>query len=230
MPPPSRLVVLLCAAALLPGCAARPLTPAERAFAATVTGAAVDLDRVRLVRGSAVALIPTTVRPRPRRTCRARLTPPREAPVPGFYPAFALGDRVHLARPIWRADYLDGYPRAMDLRAAMLLAHELTHVWQWQARAETGYAPWRAAGEHVRLADPYLVDLDPDLGFLDYGWEQQGVLVEEYVCCRALDPAAPRTAALRALVGQAFPGAAADEIVARIDLPWEGAETAGICR
>ena len=225
---PVALAFLLALA--LAGCAARPLTPAERAFAETVTGEAVSLENVRIIKGSASALVPVTVPVRPRLTCRERLTPPRSEPVPGYFAAMALGNRLHYARRAWRADMLAGYPERMELGQAMRLAHELVHVWQWQARAETGYAPWRAGLEHVELADPYLVDLDDEMDFLDYGWEQQGVLVEEFVCCRALDPEAPRTAELQALVRQVWPGAAAEEIAARVDLPWDGAETRGICR
>jgi hypothetical protein len=225
-----RVVLALLLALALAGCAARSLTPAEKAFAETVTGEAVALENVRIIKGSASALVPVTVPVRPRLTCRERLAPPRSEPVPGYFAAMALGNRVHVARRAWREDMLAGYPERMELSQAMRLAHELVHVWQWQARAETGYAPWRAGLEHVELDDPYLVDLAPDMEFLDYGWEQQGVLVEEYVCCRALDPEAPRTAELGALVRQVWPGAAAGEIAARVDLPWDGAETRGICR
>lgn len=228
--PVLRLALLAACVGALASCASRPLSEAERAFAQTVTAGAVDLGEVRVVKGAASALIPTTIPVRDRLTCRERLMPPLTAPAPGTFPAFVLGQRMYFSRRIWRDDYLAGYPDRLALRDAMRLAHELTHVWQWQARAETGYAPWRAAREHVALADPYLVTLDPGLDFLDYGWEQQGVLVEEYVCCRALDPDAPRTAELAALVGQVWPGAAAEEIAVRIDLPWDGAETAGICR
>lgn len=227
-----RCATWLAALLALSGCDARPLSEAERAFAFTVVGDAVDLDRVTIVRGSASALIPTTIEPRPQLTCRQRLRPALSAPVPGYFPAFVDRDTMYFSRRIWQPDALAGYPDRMHLGHAMRLAHELTHVWQWQERAQTGYAPRRAFGEHVRLEDPYLVELDPELGFLDYGWEQQGVLVEEYVCCRALDPTAPRTAQLRALVRQIYPDAAAAEVVpaAGIVLPWPDAETSGICR
>ena len=39
-------------------------------------------------------------------------------------------------------------PRSINaLSEAMLLAHEMTHVWQWQNRKRTGYHPLRAAAE-----------------------------------------------------------------------------------
>src|SRR6056297_2916079 len=137
------LTLALTLALSLAGCAGRPLTPAERAFAGTVTGDAVALENVRIINGSAAALVPVTVPVRPRLTCRERLAPPRSEPVRGYYAAMALGNRVHYARRAWRDDMLAGYPDRMELGHAMRLAHELVHVWQWQARAETGYAPWR---------------------------------------------------------------------------------------
>jgi hypothetical protein len=119
----------------------------------------------------------------------------------------------------------------MELTDAMRLAHELTHVWQWQRRDLTGYHPYKASLEHVELDDPYLLEIDPARGFLDYGYEQQGVIVEEFVCCRALDPEGTRTEALYRLVAEVFPAAARRDPAASgaIGLPWAGAETRGIC-
>lgn len=221
----------LLALVLLAACAARPLTETERAFTGTIMGPALDTGDVRIVKGAVVALIPKTIPPRPRTTCREKLNPPRSEPAKGVFPAFATGETVYYATRFWRADFLKGYPEGMELRHAMRLAHELTHVWQWQARAETGYHPLKASFEHIEKDDPYLLTLDPQKRFLDYAYEQQGVIVEEFVCCRALDPDGARTARLRALVGQVFPAPAATETVARsaIRLPHEGVETRGIC-
>ncbi|NBC95059.1 MAG: hypothetical protein GVY27_01745, partial [Deinococcus-Thermus bacterium] len=106
------------------------------------------------------------------------------------------------------------------------------HIWQWQNRAETGYHPLKAAAEHTASDDPYLFDPDTQTRLLDHPFEQQAVIVEEYVCCAALDPEAPRTEALLRLVRQPFPEAAARARVSReaVRLPWRGAETRGICR
>jgi hypothetical protein len=126
---------------------------------------------------------------------------------------------------------LQDYPERLNLVQSMLLAHELTHVWQWQNRARTGYSPWRAAAEHGRIDDPYLFDLDSSPDFLSYGFEQQGAIVEEYVCCRALAPDAARTKRLHRMLKDAFPvtdlpGARRESDVY---LPWRGAELDGIC-
>ena len=111
-----------------------------------------------------------------------------------------------------------------------LLAHEATHAWQWQNRNRTGYHPLRAAAEHGHLSDPYLFDLDDAPDFLSYGFEQQGAIIEEYVCCRALAPRAARTRRLHTMLAAAMP--VSDLPQSResdVYLPWKGAELDGIC-
>jgi hypothetical protein len=139
-------------------------------------------------------------------------------------------DRIMVARWFFTTDFLHGYPDELPLARAMFLAHEATHVWQWQARSRTGYAPWKAAMEHSVAADPYLFEVGGQTRFADYGYEQQASLVEEYVCCRALDPEGARTARLRDILEPVFPAIAATEPVASVRLPWSGAEVSGICR
>ena len=69
-------------------------------------------------------------------------------------------------------------------------------------------------------------------GFLDYGYEQQGSIVEEYVCCRLLDPEAPRTSRLRDMIGRHMPIQSLDDALdaPEIRVPWRGVQTEGICR
>ncbi|MEM8630475.1 MAG: hypothetical protein AAGF74_04505 [Pseudomonadota bacterium] len=216
---------------VLAACAARPLTEAERAFTETVAGDAIDIDRVTIVKGAAVGLLNAEIPVRPRTTCRQKLLPPRSEPASGTYPAFVIGERIYFTRRFWRDDFLADYPDAMNLRVAMRFAHEMTHVWQWQERQKTGYHPFKAVSEHIEKDDPYLTEIDPEKGFLDYAYEQQGILVEEFVCCRALDPDGARTDKLRALVAEVFPAAARDEEVPRdaLRLPWPEADIEGIC-
>ena len=216
---------------ILAACAARPLTDAEQAFTDTVLGDEIDTSRVRLVKGAVVGLLPAVVPVRPQTTCREKLSPPITEPQPGIFPAMAVSHRVFYTRRFWKEDFLSGYPGALDLREAMRLAHELTHVWQWQARDLTGYHPLKASREHIAQDDPYLVEIDPSRPFLDYGYEQQGVIVEEFVCCRALDPDGKRTRELTSLVTQVFPAAARQESVPSesVSLPWDGVETRNIC-
>ena len=223
-----RAVVFL--ALLLVAACGRPLTEGEAGFARALHGGTIATDRVRFVQGALVGSVTYRRPKRPRVTCQARLYPePRDAVVTVSPAAVALYNRVFYTRDYYLGDYLAGAPEVLDLAAAMLFAHEMTHVWQWQNRARTGYSPLRAGREHVRLEDPYLFDARSGDPFLAYGYEQQASIVEEYVCCAALDPDAPRTARLRALLEGAFPVGDL-RIPDKIYLPWAGAETEGICR
>lgn len=53
------------------------------------------------------------------------------------------------------------------------LAHELVHVWQYQALKRTGI--------ELMLSRVYRYRLDPARDFLSYGYEQQAAIVEDYV-------------------------------------------------
>ncbi|MEL6169176.1 MAG: hypothetical protein AAFR35_10825 [Pseudomonadota bacterium] len=221
-------VALLALALIVPACATRQLTETERAFVDTVHGDTVDLDAVTVVDGAVVGLIRRTRPPRPQTACRERLFPPETGPITTSFAAFVLDETIHYSTWAHEPDFLEGYPDELPLRDAMRLAHELTHVWQWQQRARTGYHPFKALTEQTTQADPYLFELDETRKFLDYGWEQQGIIVEEYVCCRALDPDGPRTARLRSVLAEHFP-VLHEERAVNVQLPWDGAETAGIC-
>jgi hypothetical protein len=66
-----------------------------------------------------------------------------------------------------------------------LLAHELTHVWQFQqseifSEGVTGFLEWLIDQNTVRDS-MYDYDLSVDVNkrFLDYGWEQQASMVED---------------------------------------------------
>ncbi len=80
------------------------------------------------------------------------------------------------------------------------------------------------------MTDPYLFDFDRDPQFLDFGYEQQGAIVEEYVCCRALDPTGARTIRLHAMIGEVMPLAPLTQSRQHdVRLPWDGVELDGIC-
>lgn len=53
------------------------------------------------------------------------------------------------------------------------LAHELVHVWQYQALRRTGI--------ELLMSRVYGYALDPARHFLSYGYEQQASIVEDYV-------------------------------------------------
>lgn len=223
---PAALALILLAAC------GRPVTPDERAFLDTLHGAALDTGPVRLHDGLAQGA-PVLVPPRPRLTCQERLFPPRDVPVLSAPGAMAIFASVHVRRDLYREDFalaeVEGR-RVMDLADAMLLAHEMTHVWQWQNRALTGYHPLKAAFEHVGNPDPYLFDPDTPAEFLSFGYEQQGAIVEEYVCCRTLAPDAGRTRRLHDMLAAVMPVAPIEATLQdAVLLPWRGVEIEGIC-
>ena len=224
------LAVLACALAALVACTTRPMTGAERAFSSTIQGVGLDADAVRVTRGAPIAAFPSSREPRPYVTCRERIHPQEtEKKVPWFVAGYVLNQRLFVSRRVWEDDFLSDYPAALPLADAMFFAHEMTHIWQWQQRESTGYAPWRAASEHGLKDDPYLFELTPGRRFGAYGFEQQASLVEEFVCCRALDPEGSRTERLYQLLRPVFPDIARYSVPTDVKLPWAEAETDGIC-
>lgn len=216
---------------LLAGCAGRPMTKTEQAFSATIHGDSLDFSKVRLVNGAPTRAVTFRRPARPRTTCRENILPPPTSEiVTGKPAAIALFNRVMFDKDWYLENYLPDFPDEMGLIAAMLLAHELTHIWQWQNRETTGYHPLKAASEHDQGADPYLFDLTRTPKFLDYGYEQQGAIVEEFVCCRALAPQARRTKRLHAMISQSMPLAPLPSAPEHnVRLPWDGVQLKGIC-
>jgi len=209
----------------------RPLTENEKTFSFQIHGETLDPSKVRIVDGAPTRAVTFRREPRPRTTCRERILPPIKDEIVTSKPAaVALHNRLFFDRDWYLDDYLPDYPDQIGLVAAMLFAHEVLHAWQWQNRKVTGYSPLRAAFEHDGAADPYLFDLERSPDFSAFGYEQQGAIVEEFVCCRALDPTAPRTARLHALLSQAMPVAPLPQSRPyAVGLPWEGVEIKGIC-
>ncbi|AZV78829.1 hypothetical protein EBB79_13755 [Parasedimentitalea marina] len=216
---------------LLVASCGRPLTENERAFASRIHGESLDLDRIRLIRGAPVTAVTFRRKPRPRLACRERILPPAKDEVVTASPAaVALFNRIFFTKDWYAKDYMPAYPEQIYLIEAMLLAHELTHAWQWQNRKTTGYHPLRAAAEHGTRTDPYLFDLNAEAEFLSFGYEQQGSIVEEYVCCRALAPKAARTQRLHGMISTVMPVSDLPQSrEADVYLPWEDVQLRGIC-
>lgn len=224
------LIRLLLCVLLISGCAGRPLTETERAFLSTLHGAELDHSRVRLVDGAPTRAVTFRRKPRPRTTCRELILPPPKTDIVTAKPAaIALHNRVLFDKDWYLDNYVPEYPDEIGLIAAMLLAHEMTHVWQWQNRDKTGYSPLKAASEH-NVEDPYLFDLSRSPSFLEFGYEQQGAIVEEYVCCQALAPRAARTKRLHQMISAAMPLAPLPQSRQHsVRLPWDGVQLKGIC-
>jgi len=215
---------------LLVAACGRPLTDNESAFALLVHGPTLETASVHLHDGLAPAP-PRTVPVRPAVACRDRIWPRPTGPTyQGVTSAMAIFQSVHFHSRWYAPDFLADWPDSLYLPDAMLLAHELVHVWQWQNRAITGYHPLKAALEHVGRPDPYLFDTATSGAFLDYGYEQQAAMMEELVCCQALAPTAPRTARLRAMLAPYFAlPPAGQPLTNEVWLPWAEADLTGIC-
>lgn len=227
----TRVILLILATCCLAGCG-RPLTQAEQAFMAGLQGDSFDPSPVRITRNRLIGLTSVTYPVRPRTTCRERIAPPPQSEtITGRTAGVVLFQTMHARPDFFLDDYIAREDQALNLVSAMFFAHEMTHVWQWQNREVTGYHPSRAFAEHLRTEDPYLFDGDSTFDFLEYGYEQQASLVEEYVCCRALDPDGARTARLRALLSDYMEISDEMRLLDEIEVlvPWDGVEPRGIC-
>jgi len=225
-------VILACVLLLVVAACGRPLTEAEAAYMADLQGPGFDPAPVRIARNPLIGMIVQRYPARPQTTCRERVgPPPATAIVEGRTGGLVLFNTLHVREDMLVPDYTLMPDGRRHLYAAMFFAHEMTHVWQWQNRAVTGYHPLRAFREHAVLDDPYLFDTRADRRFLDYGFEAQASLVEEYVCCRVLDPQGARTARLEALIAQAMPVTPWRDRADAVEtfLPWDGIEPRGMC-
>ncbi|CTQ50305.1 hypothetical protein [Jannaschia donghaensis] len=213
---------------LLTACT-RPLTPAETALVAPLHGPTLNTAAVRLTKAPIVGAFPITYDARPRTTCRERIGPPLTGRITVPTAGIALFNRLFLSTPVHLPDYAAPLPDGrLDLPAAMFLVHELTHVWQWQNRAVTGYHPAKAFTEQVVLDDPYLFDADTVKPFLDQGYEVQATLVEEYLCCATLDPDGGRTDRLKSMLRQVMPVAEPQDFARDVWVPYTE-DLPGIC-
>lgn len=226
-----RALLILALMVTLVACG-RPLTQAEAAYMAELQGAGFDPAPVRIAQSPLIGLITHRYPARPRTTCRERVIPPPDGPmIESRTGGMVIFNTAYLRPDMVLDDYSSMPDGRRHLYAEMFFAHEMTHVWQWQNRQLTGYHPLRAAREHATLVDPYLFDTGADRRFLDCGYEAQAALVEEYVCCRALDPQGARTARLEALIGQVMavtpPQARAHPPEPYV--PWDATPSRGIC-
>lgn len=196
---------LIFAFLLLCACG-RGLTETEAQLMSGIMGDTFDASQPRLSEAGFIGLTTRIYPARPQITCRERIAPPPDGPTIEVRTAGVVLWTHVLTNPDWTIpNYVPGYPDRFHLVAAMYFAHEMTHVWQWQNRDLTGYAPWGAATEHIAVTDPYLFDPTQEIRFLDMGYEQQAALVEEFICCRTLAPDAPRTERLYEVLRQVMP-------------------------
>ena len=210
-----RLISLaLCLVGLLTACA-RPLTQGETRLAQDIFGPTLDTGAVRVTQGLGLA-------PPPEKTTGAAPILLTEGLRPGLCarnapqastgppPAWAIYNRMHFIDGLYRTDMSEGWPEGALFPQALVFAHELVHVWQWQNRKLTGYRPARAAFESLITMNPYFYVPGEGGTFLDFGYEQQAALLEDYLCHALYDPQNPRRAELRGILAPYFPLAGLD--------------------
>ena len=209
-----KLTLFLALLVAIAGCT-RPLTDAEERFAEDLFGDGLDTSKIRVAQGLAITPPPKTVvakvtRVVPTDKACIRTPQPRGAQPPQ---AFALRNRVHFDTGLYSSDMVIEWPDRLRLPQALVFAHELTHVWQYQNREDTGYSAWRAVAESWRLADPYFSEGDSP--FFAYGFEQQAALVEDYICFAFANPNHPRRAELREILAPVLPIDRFDAVLGR---------------
>ncbi len=193
----------------------RPLTPAEDRFAKDLFGSGLDTSDVTVSQGLGLTppyrTVPgsVTVLRGTEKAC-LRTPQPRGAQPPQ---AFALRNRLHFDSALYSSDMARDWPGRLRFPQALIFAHELTHVWQWQNRGRTGYAPYRAIAESLVLADPYFAPTGETAPFFAFGYEQQAAMVEDFVCFTIANPRHPRRAELRAILAPVFPVEAFEQAV-----------------
>jgi hypothetical protein len=132
----------------------RGLTAGERALLAPLFRDAVDYDAVRVVQGRAFPL----QGPRTLITIRNVVYAPREV-------------------------YCDDFALAGLDRQAVLV-HELAHVWQHQNGIGVFAGALRAlVASGGRYSRAYRYDLVPGRDLIEYGVEQQAMIIEHYFLC-----------------------------------------------
>lgn len=136
---------------------ARRYTDAERDQLFPIFGTSIDYGRVRLRRG-------------------AGLNPIAAVAFRNRTPAITLGATIYFNPDFWRDDF------AAVSADFPLLAHETTHIWQYQTRlGEIVGPPSVALDSLFRGPNPYQVaDLTAEAGFDSLGYEQQAEAVLEY--------------------------------------------------
>lgn len=198
----------LCLFLLVAACS-RPLTPTEEQFANDLFGPSLDTSKVRVAQGLGVTPLYRTV-PKAQamvvqgtdKACVRTPQPTRSTNPPQ---AFAYKNRLHFDTGLYSSDLALVWPEFLRFPHAIILAHELTHAWQWQNREMTGYTPWRAVQESWQMVDPYFSTAEDAPTFLLFGYEQQAAIVEDYVCFAVANPNHPRRYELREILDPVLP-------------------------
>ena len=194
------------------------MTPMEERFASDVFGPSLDTSKVVVAQGagllppSKTRVTKVTLVQGTDRACVRVPIPSRKASAPAQ--AFAFRNKMHFDTGLYSSDMVLDWPNRLRVPQALIFAHELTHVWQWQNRKRTGYTPWRGAMESLRLVDPYFAP-PGEAPFFSFGYEQQAAIVEDYLCFAFANPDHPRRAELRAILAPVFDVDRIDALIGR---------------
>ncbi len=190
--------VALVALVSLAACS-RPLSENEVQMSQTLFGDTLDTSKVRVRTGIGLLPLPSpsrfpTTHQRPRPATSRKLSAivcPSRTGNGEFPPGFALWNQIYLKRALYRDDMFAGWPKSLPMPHALLMAHELVHVWQWQNRDRTGYTPTKSGAESFQPGDPYYWPGREAGAFLSYNFEAQAALVEDYMCMTLFVPDHP---------------------------------------
>lgn len=197
--------------ALVAACA-RPLTPNETLAAKALFGDTLDTSAIT-VSANLGLLPPPSEPPAPAGKAAEPVAPPKDLCVrkrstersyrsPA---AFVLFNDVFFNERLYTDDTFAGFPNSVPYPSSLIMAHELVHVWQWQNRAVTGYSPLISAGESWEQVDPYFFDATGRAEYLTFGYEQQGAILQDFVCYALFDSSSPRLEELAAILRPVFP-------------------------
>jgi hypothetical protein len=207
------------AALLLFTACARPLTTNETEVAQSLFGDTLDTEAVSVKAGIGVLPLPrdrvregtaAIVAEAPPDLCVRKRSTQRYWSWPA---AFVLQDNVYFSYRFYTTDAFRGFPHSAPYPSSVLLAHELVHVWQWQNRARTAYSSGGAASETIANVDPYWFNVDPGAEFFTLGYEQQGALMQDFVCYALFDRNDPKLEELAAVLRPVLP---VDDFLAKL--------------
>lgn len=200
-------------AVIVTSACSRALSPTEVELSQTVFGDSLDTEKVRIRAGVGLLPLPKAdpipadapkqdARKLPKGVCDRVPNPNRKIEFPA---GFVLWNQIFLKRDFYRDDMFEGWPNSLPMPHALLMMHELVHVWQWQNRDRTGYTPGRSGAEALRKGDPYYWPGREAGAYLSYGFEAQAAMVEDYMCMTLFDPRNSRRVELEALISPVIP-------------------------
>lgn len=203
--------ILLISLAAISGCAGRSMTASEIAYAGSISGLHLNLEKIRFVKGVKFGLS------RIRREILSDENVKNQISKNGTSQnqlifsvekfvsderAIALGNTVFFGSEV----YEDDYSTAQISTNRWLMAHEIVHIWQWQNRAVVGYSLGKVFLEHlIYRSEVYEYTLVNRKAFLDYRFEQQAAIVQCYVALRETRPNSAITRRYETLIRTVFP-------------------------